>query len=122
MYQLEGAAAQAFSHWCECRFENLPASKQDLTFDTFDRWCNEKIGLDAASRDVLTMFQMYSEEGGFTTTALLLSDQNSFNGISIVHFGKTTSEIRRSLILDHQSILDLYSEANSFLNRHTGWN
>ena len=98
-------------------FENLPASKQDLTFDTFDRWCNEKIGLDAASRDVLITFQMYSEEGGFTNAALLLSDQNLFNGLSMIQFGKKTDEIRRSQLLDHQSILDLYSEIDSLFEQ-----
>lgn len=99
------------------RFEDLSAPKQDLTFETFNQWCIEKIRLNAVNEEILKSFQMYSEEGGFTNAALLISDQNSFNGISVIQFGETMNEIRRSCILGHRSVLDLYSEMNNLFEQ-----
>lgn len=97
-------------------YENLPARTQNLTFQTFSAWCEDKISANIPMTDLLKTFQMYSDEGGYTNAALLLSDENSISGISIIQFGSTTNEIRMSKQLANQSILKMFTEACILFN------
>lgn len=93
------------------RYENLTASNQDLTFDTFQSWCQDEIGLETLSQDTFKTFQIYTDQKGFTNMALLLSDQNCFPGVDIVQFGENHSEIQSRRILKDCSVLEIYEQA-----------
>lgn len=95
-------------------FENLRAQNQELTFNTFRTWCQDKIGLEDLSLDTLKTFQLYTDQNGFTNAALLLSDQNSFPGVDIVRFGEDHSQILERRILQHSSVLEVYEQACAF--------
>lgn len=97
-------------------YEDLPAQKQDLTFQTFSEWAAEKIPAKIPVKDLLISNQMFSDEEGYTNAAFLLSDENSFGGVSIMQFGKTTNEILFSARIDHQSVLDMYSKSCRLFN------
>lgn len=90
-------------------FEDLSASVQKLTFETFSELIHEKAKI-TVSIDTYKTLTLYSEEGGYTNAAEWLSDQNSFETAGVIQFGTDISIIRMREVFDNRSILDAFYE------------
>lgn len=90
-------------------FCDLPSDRQDLTFEIFSEFWNRLYALPA-NPDLFATLGSYGEEG-YSITAELLSDQNSFPGLSLVQFGSTINQIELRKNFDHQSILKINQES-----------
>lgn len=91
-------------------FCDLPAKNQNLTFDAFSAVWKKNFSLDI-SKDLLATLGSYGEEEGYTVTAELLSDQNSFPGISVVKFGQSINQIEVRNLFENESILSVSQKA-----------
>lgn len=92
-------------------FEDLPAEKQDLTFNTLERLAKEKIGITSLNRDVLKTLNLYSDGEGYNHAAEILADENGFPGIDIARFGESINVILKRAVIEHQSVIDELGKA-----------
>ncbi len=101
-------------------FEDLPASKQDLHFEAFRDFILNATDIQEFSDDILKTFSLYSDDGGFTNAALLLSDENTFPTAGLIGFGSTISEIRLRKKYEGVSVLRVFDEINDlFLSEYS---
>lgn len=94
-------------------FCDLPAKKQDLSFEAFSSLWKKHSSL-SVSRELLCVLGAAGDEG-LTITAELLSDQNGFPGVSIVKFGKTISQIESRRLFEKESVLSIWQKALQLL-------
>lgn len=92
-------------------FDELPAVKQDLHFQTLEEKMKEKIGLSAFSEDVLRTLGFYTADHQFNNAAELLADENTFRGIDAVRFGDNINIILDRQSCENQSVLQMYDTA-----------
>lgn len=92
-------------------FEELPAKKQELTFEILREKIDMILNLQEFGQDTLKTLELYSDAGGINNAGELLADENGFCGIDIVRFGDSINVIHDRVTLEHQSILKDYDDA-----------
>ena len=93
------------------RFEELPCTDQNLSFDVLYRKLKENIQLETFNRDTLKTLNLYDNANGYNNAAGLLADKNHFPGIDIVRFGENISIIQKRITFENISVLDAYDKA-----------
>lgn len=86
-------------------FEDLPADRQDLSFEYLETKAKKEIGIESLNRDVLKTLNLYSDSEGFKHAAELLADENDFPGIDIARFGESINIILKRTTFEHESVL-----------------
>lgn len=74
-------------------FEEVPARRQDLTFDALARELESRIGVEPLDSNVLKTLSLYVDGKGYNNAAAVLADSNNFSGIDMVRFGSDESEL-----------------------------
>ncbi len=92
-------------------FEELPAKKQELTFEILRKKIDIILNLQEFGQDTLKTLELYSDADGINNAGELLADENGFCGIDIVRFGDSINVIHDRVTLEHQSILKDYDDA-----------
>ena len=92
-------------------FEELPASDQDLSFETLKDKLITELHIDSFSRDTLKTLELYLEGTGFNKAGELLADRNTFCGIDMVRFGENISIILDRKTVEHVSVLEQFDQA-----------
>lgn len=87
-------------------YEELPASKQDLSFKILEEKVKQEIGIRVFNKDVLKTLNLYSDSEGYNNAAELVADQNNFPGIDIAKFGDSINIILKRVTFEHQSVLE----------------
>lgn len=86
-------------------FEQLPANRQDLTFNVLQMAAVREIGIAEMNQDILKTLNLYSDTQGYNHAAELLADVNGFPGIDIARFGESISIILKREMIENRSIL-----------------
>ena len=92
-------------------FEDLPADKQDLSFNSLEEKAKQEIGIKALNKDVLKTLNLYSDSEGYNHAAELLADENNYPGIDIARFGESISIILKRATFEHESVLNELEKA-----------
>lgn len=99
-------------------FSELPfAGDTHLTFSSFCREFEARLGIQPVFPDTYITLEIYSPEAGFTNAAALLSDDNPFPGIDIVRYGENHTQILERITLEHISVLDMLEQAEVIFRR-----
>lgn len=97
-------------------FDALPASDQQLTFQTLDNELISKLQLEKPGTDTFKSLGLLKPGCGYTIAAQLLSDRNEFPGVELVRYGMNENEIQNRLTVENCSVLTMYKEAEKFFN------
>ena len=62
-------------------FDEQTSSADSLSFEQLTRELQEKIGIEAVTKDILKSLNLYSDRRGYNHAAELLADENVFPGI-----------------------------------------
>lgn len=92
-------------------YEQLSSTNQNLSFNFLEKKLIEHINLKAFNQDTLKTLNLYSEEYGFNNAANILSDENTFPSVDIAKFGDTINIIKKRLLLENMSILEIFDRA-----------
>lgn len=92
-------------------YEGLRSSLQNLNFQYLETKLKEQIHIEKFNKDILKTLNLYDEQNGYNNAANILSDNNTFPGIDIAKFGNSINIIKKRLILDNMSILEMYDSA-----------
>lgn len=92
-------------------FDEQTSSADSLSFEQLTRELQEKIGIEAITKDILKSLNLYSDRCGYNHAAELLADENVFPGIDMIRFGKSINEIMNRRTIKHCSLLTQYHEA-----------
>ncbi len=92
-------------------FDALTSQEQTLTFSTFERYCQEEMGISKLSEDLLITLDLYDRKDGYTNAAALLADKNQFTGVDIAIFGETENIILNRYQYEYESILRQHEES-----------
>lgn len=99
-------------------FSELPFSGNgSLDFSCFSRQFEARLGIRPVFPDTYITLEIYSQEGGFTNAAALLSDDNPFPGIDIVQYGEDRSQILDRITLEKMSVLEMLEQAEIVFRR-----
>ena len=86
-------------------YEELPADNQNLKFTALEKALQIKPGIEHLTQDILKSLGLFTIKTGYNRAAEILSDQNSFPGISTVKFGKSMSVIPNRFYIQIISLL-----------------
>lgn len=92
-------------------YEDLPSSNQQLNFNYLENRLKEHIDIETFNIDTLKTLNLYNKQYGYNNAAYLLSDNNSFPGIDIAKFGDSINIIKKRLLLENMSLLEMYDTA-----------
>lgn len=92
-------------------YENLTSNLQDLTFGYLESKLKEHPRINNLNKDNLKTLNLYDDLNGYNNAANILSDNNTFPGIDIAKFGDSINIIKKRLILEDMSILEMYDLA-----------
>ncbi len=92
-------------------YEDLPASRQDLTFTALEIAAKREMGISSLNKDILKTLNLYSEQDGYSKVAELFADCNNFPGIDIVKYGENISIIEKRVPFANRSILSELDKA-----------
>lgn len=92
-------------------YEELCSSCQKLSFHYLESKLKEHIHIHVFNEDTLKTLNLYEERKGYNNAANILSDNNTFPGIDIAKFGESINIIKKRLILENMSILEMYDYA-----------
>lgn len=92
-------------------YEEMSSNLQNLKFNYLEAKLREHIHIKIFSQDTLKTLNLYEEENGYNNAANMLSDQNTFPGIDIAKFGDSINIIKKRLILENMSILEMYDRS-----------
>lgn len=92
-------------------YEELSASKQELSFKVLEEKLRTQLGIVSFSKDILVSLGLYDKEKGYNKAAELLADSNSYSGIDAIKFGSSISIIMDRVNFDNSSILEQYDGA-----------
>ncbi|MCR5781245.1 MAG: putative DNA binding domain-containing protein [Clostridia bacterium] len=92
-------------------FENLPAKRQNLTFDILEQKLKEQISIDALDKNVLKTLELISDNESYNIAAEILADKNDFPGIDIIRFGDSIDIIFDREICEKVSCLAQFDTA-----------
>ena len=99
-------------------YEELPASNQNLSFQTLEEKLRASLHIESFSRDTLKTLELYKEGSGFNKAGELLADSNSFCGIDMVRFGENISIIHDRETFEHISVLKQFDLALPVFRRN----
>ena len=71
----------------------------------------EHIDIKIFNQDTLKTLNLYNVQIGYNNAANILSDNNSFPGIDIAKFGDSINIIKKRLLLENMSVLEMYDVA-----------
>jgi ATP-dependent DNA helicase RecG len=100
------------------RFEDLPSSKNDLTFTALEKKLVSEHVVDSLNNDVLRTLNLLDPSTGFNNAALIVSDQNSFPGIDIAKFGSTIDIIADRVLFEGLSAIRQFELACEMFERY----
>lgn len=86
-------------------FEELPANRQALSFNSLEEKIKNEIGIESFNKDILKTLNLYSDSDGYRRAAELLADENDYPGIDIARIGESISIIHKRVTFEHESIL-----------------
>ena len=86
-------------------FEELPASRQELTFSRLEEEFIRVLEVERLDKDILKTLELYSDKKGYNNAAALLADKNDFKGVDMVRFGKDIDEIMDRESVEQVSLL-----------------
>lgn len=89
-------------------YEELCSPLQQLSFSYLETRLKEHIHIEKFNVDTLKTLNLYDEKKGYNNAANILSDNNTFPGIDIAKFGDSINIIKKRLILEDMSILEMY--------------
>lgn len=91
-------------------YEDLPSNNQNLNFDYLESKLKDVIHIDTFNYDTLKTLNLFNNNL-FNNAANILSNNNSFPGIDIAVFGNNINIIKKRIILENMSILEMYDKA-----------
>lgn len=91
-------------------YEDLPSNNQNLNFDYLESKLKDAIHIDTFNYDTLKTLNLFNNNL-FNNAANILSNNNSFPGIDIAVFGNNINIIKKRIILENMSILEMYDKA-----------
>ena len=83
--------------------EELPSSRDDLTFSYLSDILVRKLNLSEFNMDTLKNLNLYSDKHRYNNAAELLADSNTFPGLDIVVYGDSINEFKQRLTLSGMS-------------------
>lgn len=89
-------------------FEELPSSRNDLTFSYLSDILVRKLNLSEFNTDTLKNLNLYSDKHRYNNAAELLADSNTFPGLDIVVYGDSINEFKQCLTLSGMSLLEQF--------------
>lgn len=92
-------------------YEELKSNLQELNFQYLETKLKEHIHIERFHKDTLRTLKLYNDDYGYNNAANILSDDNTFPGIDIAKFGDSINIIKKRLMLDNMSILEMYDKA-----------
>lgn len=92
-------------------YEELQSEQQELSFHYLETKLKEIIHIEVFNEDTLKTLNLYHSRNGYNNAANILSDNNAFPGIDIAVFGKSINIIKKRLLLENKSILEIYDSA-----------
>ena len=99
-------------------FEELPASKQDLSFQILEEKLKTVLHIDSFSRDTLKTLELYREGSGFNKAGELIADRNGFPGMDAIRFGENISLILDRETCEHISVLKQFDLAVKMFQKY----
>lgn len=90
-------------------YDSLISDKQDLTFSTLEKALKHKLGIKKLTSDIMLTLDLKRKDEGYTIAAELLADENKYQGIDLVKFGKNINIILDRNKYDNISILEQYN-------------
>ena len=91
-------------------YEQLPAERQELTFNTLGSEMKRHVGVQAFGEDALRTLGLLTSDG-YNVAAEILADEGSMPGIDIAQFGESVSVIRRRVTSAGKSVFTELEEA-----------
>jgi len=98
-------------------FEALPSRREDLHFTFLELKLKERLGITELNKDILKTLNLYSDKVGYNIAAELLSDNNSYPSIEIIHFGSNINEIIEHVIFTNTSNVEQFDKVISMFDR-----
>ena len=99
-------------------FDALVSQEEGLTFQTLEEHMHARIGVDEVDDDVLRTLGLLDADRLPTNAGALLADTNSFPGIDLVRFGKSSRDMLDRKRLAGISLLAQYTQAAEFFERY----
>ena len=98
-------------------YDALPIDRKTLVFNTLESHLNEKFGIKKCEEPILKTLGLLTNQG-FNNAALLLSDENTFNGVDIAVFGKNINIFKERVTLSHYSLIKQFEIAMEMFERY----
>ena len=92
-------------------YEELNSQSQELEFHYLANQFKKHVHITTFNLDTLKTLNLFNEKTGYNNAANMLSDNNSFPGIDIAKFGDNINIIKKRLILENMSILQMFDMA-----------
>ncbi len=99
-------------------YEELASADQELSFVELESLLKERKGISELSDDVMRTLGLRDVEGKYNNAAAILADKNSFPGIDIARFGKSSDEILERVDLRGESLLTQFAKAVEVFRRN----
>ena len=91
-------------------YEELSSELQELKFNYLEQKLKKHIQIESFNKDTLKTLNLFNEKNGYNNAANILSDNNTFPGIDIAKFGDSINIIKKRLVLENISILQMYDQ------------
>ncbi len=98
-------------------FDRLPASDQNLAFNTLAEAIRKAVGVSRIDDDTLKTLGLLKPEG-YTRAGSLLADRNPYPGIDVAKFGTSVSEMIDRSTVERTPVLSQFDAAIEMFNRH----
>lgn len=92
-------------------YEEMHSNLQNFNFNYLEAKLKEHIQISDFNKDTLKTLNLYDKQKGYNNAANMLSDNNTFPGIDIAKFGDSINIIKKRVILENMSILEMYDRA-----------
>ena len=99
------------------KFDEIISSKQDLSFLSLETYLKRRLGIKQIDEDILRTIGLLTKRG-YSNAALLLSEENTFPGLDIVVYGKTTNVFKERIDLSHTSLINQFEKAMDTYERY----
>ncbi len=98
-------------------FDELNCDKKELTFTTLKQELKKKLHIENFDDTILKTLNILNGSS-YNNAALLLSDNNPFNGIDVVVFGKDINTFKERIDLSKESIISQYEKIMEIFERY----
>lgn len=99
-------------------YEELASADQELSFVELESLLKERKRISELSDDVMRTLGLRDVKGKYNNAAAILADKNSFPGIDIARFGKSSDEILERVDLRGESLLAQFAKAVEVFRRN----